>query len=68
MRLISIVCLSGLFLAQPVAAERADRDKPVYLEADHTVEDVNRKESAGSYIYRECYLTGNHELALIKSL
>lgn len=55
MRLISIVCLSGLFLAQPVAAERADRDKPVYLEADRaTVEDVNRKESSRVSIF-----TGN---------
>ena len=55
MKLISIVCLSGLFLAQPVAAERADRDKPVYLEADRaTVEDVNRKESSRVSIF-----TGN---------
>lgn len=45
-RLILIVSLSGLFFVQSVGAERADRNKPMYLEADRaTVEDVNRKES-----------------------
>ncbi len=45
MKLILIVCLSNLFFAPPVMAERADRNKPIYLEADRaTVEDVNRKE------------------------
>ncbi|MBP6058274.1 MAG: lipopolysaccharide transport periplasmic protein LptA [Nitrosomonas sp.] len=55
MRLILIVGLSGLFLVQPVLAERADRNKPVYLEADRaTVEDVNRKEASRVSIF-----TGN---------
>ncbi len=39
--LISLVTL--LFIAQPALAERADRDKPVNLEADRiTVDDVKR--------------------------
>ncbi|MBA3754936.1 MAG: lipopolysaccharide transport periplasmic protein LptA [Nitrosomonas sp.] len=55
MKLILIVGLSGLFLAQPVMAERADRNKPVYLEADRaTVEDVKRKEASRVSIF-----TGN---------
>lgn len=55
MRLILIVGLSGLFFVQPVLAERADRNKPVYLEADRaTVEDVNRKEASRVSIF-----TGN---------
>lgn len=55
MRLILIVGLAGLFLVQPVMAERADRNKPVYLEADRaTVEDVNRKEASRVSIF-----TGN---------
>lgn len=55
MKLILIVGLSGLFLAQSVLAERADRNKPVYLEADRaTVEDVNRKEASRVSIF-----TGN---------
>lgn len=50
-----IVGLSGLLLAQLVMAERADRNKPVYLEADRaTVEDVNRKEASRVSIF-----TGN---------
>jgi len=55
MKLILVVCLSCLFFAQSVVAERADRDKPVYLEADRaTVEDVNRKEGSRVSIF-----TGN---------
>ncbi len=55
MKLILIVGLSSLFLAQSVLAERADRNKPVYLEADRaTVEDVNRKEASRVSIF-----TGN---------
>lgn len=55
MRLMLIVGLSGLLLAQLVMAERADRNKPVYLEADRaTVEDVNRKEASRVSIF-----TGN---------
>lgn len=55
MRLVLIVGLAGLFLVQPVLAERADRNKPVYLEADRaTVEDVNRKEASRVSIF-----TGN---------
>lgn len=47
MKLILIVCLSGIFIIQSAMAERADRNKPVYLEADRaTVEDVNRKEAS----------------------
>lgn len=46
MKLMLIVCLTGLVCAQSVMAEKADRNKPVYLEADRaTVEDVKRKES-----------------------
>lgn len=38
--------LLGLCFTQSVWAERADREKPIHLEADRaTVEDVNRKES-----------------------
>ncbi|SFP96560.1 lipopolysaccharide export system protein LptA [Nitrosomonas cryotolerans] len=37
--------LFSLFFTQTVLAERADRDKPIHLEADRaTVEDVNRKD------------------------
>ena len=55
MRLILIVGLSGLFLVQPVVGERADRNKPVYLEGDEAnVEDVNRKEASRVSIF-----TGN---------
>lgn len=38
--------LLGLCFTSSVGAERADREKPIHLEADRaTVEDVNRKES-----------------------
>jgi len=38
--------LLGLCYTPSVGAERADREKPIHLEADRaTVEDVNRKES-----------------------
>ncbi|SFE78020.1 lipopolysaccharide transport periplasmic protein LptA [Nitrosomonas sp. Nm166] len=54
-KLILVVCLLGLFFARPVIAEKADRNKPVYLEADRaTVEDVNRKEASRVSIF-----TGN---------
>ncbi len=46
MKLIIAIGLFGLCFTQSVWAERADREKPIYLEADRaTVEDVNRKES-----------------------
>ncbi|AEJ00767.1 lipopolysaccharide transport periplasmic protein LptA [Nitrosomonas sp. Is79A3] len=46
MKLIIAIGLFGLCFTQFVWAERADREKPIYLEADRaTVEDVNRKES-----------------------
>lgn len=46
MKLIIAMGLLGLCFVQSVGAERADREKPIYLEADRaTVEDVNRKES-----------------------
>ena len=46
MKLIIAMGLLGLCFTQSVWAERADREKPIYLEADRaTVEDVNRKES-----------------------
>lgn len=45
MKLFIIISLLVLLTAQPVYAERADRNKPIHLEADRaTVEDVNRKE------------------------
>ena len=47
--------ITALFFAQFSFAEKADRKKPVYLEADRaTVEDVNRKESSRISIF-----TGN---------
>lgn len=47
--------ITALFFAQFAFAEKADRKKPVYLEADRaTVEDVNRKESSRISIF-----TGN---------
>lgn len=46
MKQIIAIGLFGLFFTQSVWAERGDREKPIYLEADRaTVEDVNRKES-----------------------
>jgi len=53
MRLFFVI--TALFFVQPALAEKADRKKPVYLEADRaTVEDVNRKESSRVSIF-----TGN---------
>ncbi len=47
--------ITALFFVQSAFAEKADRKKPVYLEADRaTVEDVNRKESSRISIF-----TGN---------
>lgn len=47
--------ITALFFAQFAIAEKADRKKPVHLEADRaTVEDVNRKESSRISIF-----TGN---------
>ncbi len=55
MKLILIVGLMSLLCVQSAIAERADRKKPVHLEADRaTVEDVNRKESTRVSIF-----TGN---------
>lgn len=46
MKLIIAIGLFGLCFTQFVWAERGDREKPIYLEADRaTVEDVNRKDS-----------------------
>ncbi len=43
MKLFSVILLLGLLFAGPVLAERADRDKPVHLEADRaTVENATR--------------------------
>jgi len=43
MKSLSVVLLLALLSAGPVLAERADRDKPVHLEADRaTVENANR--------------------------
>lgn len=55
MKFILIACLCGLFFVQSVMAERGDRKKPMYLEADRaTVEDVNRKEASRITVF-----TGN---------
>lgn len=55
MKFILVVCLCGLFFVQPAVAERADRKKPLHLEADRaTVEDVNRKEASRISVF-----TGN---------
>lgn len=54
-KLILVGCVVGLLFAPPVIAEKADRNKPVHLEADRaTVEDVNRKEDSRVSIF-----TGN---------
>lgn len=46
MKLFFACCFLLFFVAIPVFAEKADRSKPIQLEADRaTVEDVNRKES-----------------------
>ena len=43
MKLFSVILLLGSLFAGPVLAERADRDKPVHLEADRaTVENATR--------------------------
>lgn len=45
MKIFIIIGLLTLLPVQSATAERADREKPMYLEADRaTVEDVNRKE------------------------
>ena len=55
MKFLYAIGLLVLCLAQPVMAERADRKKPMHLEADRaTVEDVNRKESSRITVF-----TGN---------
>ena len=47
MKILFLIGFASLFFIQPAAAERADREKPIHLEADHaTVEDVNRKEGS----------------------
>ncbi|MBL8501120.1 MAG: lipopolysaccharide transport periplasmic protein LptA, partial [Nitrosomonas sp.] len=47
MKILFVIGFASLFFIQPAAAERADREKPIHLEADHaTVEDVNRKEGS----------------------
>ncbi|MBY0474680.1 MAG: lipopolysaccharide transport periplasmic protein LptA [Nitrosomonas sp.] len=55
MKLLMIVGFWGLFFIPTVWAERADREKPIHLEADRaTVEDVNRKEGSRISVF-----TGN---------
>ncbi|MBX3616781.1 lipopolysaccharide transport periplasmic protein LptA [Nitrosomonas sp.] len=47
MKIILAISLLGLLFTNTAHAERADRKKPIYLEADRaTVEDVNRKEGS----------------------
>ncbi len=47
MKILFAIGLGCLFWAQFAGAERADREKPMHLEADRaTVEDVNRKEGS----------------------
>tara|TARA_R110002073_G_scaffold332426_3_gene518513 strand:- start:3230 stop:3805 length:576 start_codon:yes stop_codon:yes gene_type:complete len=54
-KMFSIMLVLGLLFTDTVLAERADRDKPVHLEADRaTVEDVNKKNSS-----RVSVFTGN---------
>ena len=46
MKLLFTACALSFFITANVLAEKADRNKPIHLEADRaTVEDVNRKES-----------------------
>lgn len=46
MRLLVVAILIGLLFASMALAERADRDKPIHIEADRaTVEDVQRKDA-----------------------
>lgn len=55
MKLLVIVCFWSVFFISAAWAERADREKPIHLEADRaTVEDVNRKEGTRISIF-----TGN---------
>lgn len=55
MKFLYAIGLLVLCLAQSAMAERADRKKPMHLEADRaTVEDVNRKESSRITVF-----TGN---------
>ncbi len=55
MKIIFALGLCGLFFTPAAGAERADRDKPIHLEADSaTVEDVNRKEGSRISVF-----TGN---------
>lgn len=55
MKLLIILGFMGLFFISNAGAERADREKPIHLEADRaTVEDVNRKEGSRISIF-----TGN---------
>jgi lipopolysaccharide export system protein LptA len=54
-KLIVKLSLLSFFFTQFVLAEKADRHKPVYLEADRaTVEDINRKDASRVSIF-----TGN---------
>jgi lipopolysaccharide export system protein LptA len=55
MKIIFALGLCGLLFTPTAGAERADRDKPIHLEADSaTVEDVNRKEGSRISVF-----TGN---------
>ncbi len=55
MKIILVVSLLSLLFVHSANAEKGDRKKPIYLEADRaTVEDVNRKEGS-----RVSVFTGN---------
>ena len=55
MNKILVISLLSIFLINDASAERGDRKKPIYLEADRaTVEDVNRREGSRTSIF-----TGN---------
>ncbi len=57
--ILFFVLLFGMFSVNLVLAERADRDKPIHIEADSaTVEDLNRKDENRVSIF-----TGNVKLS-----
>lgn len=73
MKIIFALGLCGLLFTSIAGAERADRDKPIHLEADSaTVEDVNRKEGsrisvfAGNVILTQGTLRINADKVIMK--
>jgi lipopolysaccharide export system protein LptA len=53
----------GVFFTGIVLAERADRDMPIYIEADKaTVEDFDREDTAEVHTKQVSILTGNVKL------